>query len=190
MVDKSKAGPVEETVSLSKNEFTALMKRIEHLENSGIAQKLQRVKEHVGHLRVWDDQLVIGIGSERLNYDLPENHSQRSLIDITVVTADGEKVKKTVNFPNFFTHAVKVPVKFLSIKKHEHAEVEPSKGGGGYGNKRLVDSQGRSSDYLTAETLALEVGYIDVAAEIEVLEGAYKGQKFAFENHEISAINA
>lgn len=180
----------DEQVTLSKNEFSALMARIEHLENPGIQKKLKHSKDHTGYLRLWKGELTVRVGSEKEDFDVPETSKNRHILDITVVTKEGKTEEKIVNYLDFVTYSGKVPIKFLKINKREHAEVDPEMGGGGYGNKHLVDAEGRSRPDVTGTPLELEVSYIDLSADIEVLEGDYKGQLFSFDKNTINAINA
>ncbi len=177
-------------VTLPKEQFDAIMARLNRLENPGVPQRIKREKEHYGHLRMWEGQLVIRIGGAKENLSVSDNHPDRLTIDIGVISVTGETVKKTLNYLDFVSHAPKVRVKFVKEERLERTEVDMEKGGGGIANKRLVDKNGWASDVPTGEELALEVGFIDVSLDVEVVEGDYKGQIHKFEPKFINAINA
>lgn len=174
------------------------MERLARLENPGIPMKQKRVKEHVGFLRMWEGQLVTRIGNAKEDFEVPESSPKRLTIDLVTVDEDGKEKKKNVNYLDFLTHAAKVRIKFLKIDRQERVEVDPEKGGGGYGNRRGRTAEGWETGGigelggvgLTGEEVALEVGFIDVSAEVEVLEGDFKGKTFSFTKETLNAINA
>lgn len=184
----------EEGVQLSKAEFDGLMARINKLENPGVPTRQKRVTEHVATMRMWENCLVVRVGAVKENVELPESSPKRLLWDIVVLNEQQKEKEVTVNYLNFTAHAPKVKVKFLKLESQERFEVDPEKGGGGYGNKRAIDKEGRSNgDFtgngITGEEVALEVGFIDTTAQVEVLEGTFKGTVVSFTPETINALN-
>ncbi len=188
----------EENVQLSKSEYAAMMSRLERLENPGIVRKMKRTNEHTGFLRLWESRLLTYLGSAEEDFNLPETSKKRLTIEVGLTDLEGKEKREVVNYLDFITHARKVRVKFLKMERNHRLEVDMEKGGGGYGSKRGVNADGSFTGGfgelggvgLTGEEIELEVGFIDLLIEVEVLEGEFKGKKFLFTPETINCINA
>lgn len=175
--------PADISKILEQNQ--ALLSRIERLENPGLPQRIKRSKDHTGHLRMWEGELVLRIGTAMEDIGLPEHSKNRLTIEIGTLSETGKQTKKVVNYLDFLTHARKVKVKFLKIDRHPREEIDPEKGGGG-----VITKISETSGWKTGEDIDVVIGYVDLTVEVEVTEGPFTGQKFTFDEKELTAINA
>lgn len=189
MSDKDEVKAPEGNVVLSKNEFSALMERIDRLENPGVPRRTQRVRDRIATLRTHNDELVIGVGKALPDHTLPETHRDYLSIELTTVSLEGKQKKQKVNYLDFMANDPKVAVKLTRISQETRIETEIKKGGGGVGSRRLVDKEGRYTD-IPGDEMEFEVEYTDYTITAEVLEGDYVGKTFTFTPEQTNALNA
>lgn len=188
--EEVKATASEENITISKGEFVAMMERIERLENPGIPQRVKRTKEHIVNLRVYEGDLVIGIGKAREDLSLPQAHRDYLSIDIKTVDLQGKEKVRTVNYLDFLSRAPSVTAKMTKIAKTERVATDTQEGGGGYGMRLVTNKEGWATPEASGEEIAFEVGYVDVAVTAEVLQGDFTGKVFTFEGDDLTALNA
>lgn len=186
----AKAEGSSETVTIEKGQLDSLLERLARLENPGVISKPKRVKEHMGRLPVWEDRLVVVVGQVKEKMSLPSDHPDRMTIPLTVQGLDGKQEKIVAPYIDFMRSAVRVPVKFLQMHQEKRIAVDERDGGGGRGTKLSIDKEGRLMDQSSGEEIEFEVEYVDVSAEVEVMDGPFTGTKVQFTKDTINAVNA
>lgn len=178
-----------EMVSMPRSELDEILKRLERVENPGIIQKPKRSEEHFASMRVWEDELVIGIGKAEDDWKRGEQDVMKYMLPVKTQTVDGIIADKKVPYLPFLHTAPRVKVQIMKSTRLERVAVEEKDGGGGIVNKAGVDDEGRYSDTRTDEELPLTVTYVDLEAEIVVKEGAFEGTRLLIPAERMTALN-
>lgn len=166
----------------------ALMEQVKQLQNPGIIKQEKHIDEHFAKLKLWDEKLVVGVGSVKTNYKEP-NPELRLIIELVLRKVDGSLEKVSAPYKVFMEEGLPVLCKIIEDKRVMKNEVKE------YANKLSVGKNAvtgdiASTDMPTSERIAMEVSRIERNITLEVLEGEQTGALITFDDSNINSINA
>lgn len=156
-------------IQVPEAEFKKILVEIEKLKLSQEGRKHRepkRVSEHTATLRVWNDELVIGVGEVKNVL----NKLGEKTLEIELIIKGGKTVKAP--YLEFLNLALPVKVRIMSQEAKKREEVVAT------GRKRDASK----GDAFTSEEAEFIVTFVDYTSEIEVLDGAFAGEKLQIDN--------
>lgn len=114
--------PNEGKITLSREEYAAIMGKISNLEgqmvkleNHGVID-LDEVREHTARVRLWDGKVVVATSNARMKEGVDPILGTTMEIDLTLRDDKNHDVHKVVDYLDFVRTAPHLEVKILKMK--------------------------------------------------------------------------
>lgn len=153
----------------------------------------KHTSEHEAYMREFtvtdaeDDDKVVGVIVDVFNVrevSDPEHQNRvKGVCKVRVLDPDTgvETVYSKVDYLELLQNAHRIPVKILQTFKRERPEVDPRRGGGGYGTIRHKDPRTGLETHVELNA-PFAVVYVDTEYDIEIHDGKYEGKKIHLKN--------
>lgn len=160
------------TVTITEEQWTTVLQEIANLKRGNTPLKPTRITTHTAMLRFCNDRPVVKYDNFQ---EILENGKRTGYIDLTL--SDGEVI--TVPYLEFLNEGNAEKVSITSQKATESVK--------SYGSVRAMNPDPLNQKTWNGGMIELDVTSVTYQAEVEVLEGPRKGQKFSVPT---SALNA
>jgi hypothetical protein len=153
----------ENTITITKKQFDALINRLEDVEKGHPFRRPERVKEHIAYLRSVDGKPVVKIGNAEESYNKALNKTELKL----PVYLKDETKPTLVDYLLFLNENNQIPVKVI-----KQTAIEKISSGGIYPKHDPATDK-----ILPNEEVDLVVTTVDYEVEVEITDGELKGTK-------------